>query len=537
MYGYIRDNHQQLSSNPFHTMRNLLFLLLTLVLSFQALHAQRRPDLVYLTDGSVQRVVIRGEDHAKKLLHFNPWEGSRDRMQSRDLDQVHKIVYSYGDERVLNPLSEDADMADDIFGNFDEVEEEFLPVPAVENITLLLSDDTQAQLLDYSWTFDRLKLLRPRRYTNPRRGSRYSYSSRNRAPQWERIDLGYVEGVLLPGRVRLHSIREAQPTINDSTGWVQLRNGLKYAARSIEIRDRNVTFEEYYTRKVFKWEVKDVNYLVWEYQQGAVDFLRPGEAVGDTEIYTRGEEGSTDIEDILGKINNKQASGGKAVKEEKNEEGIKIEGKPADFDPLPFPIQEPSSLLQMEINSRSILNNNQGYALFSSGKKAEDLGDVRQRLDYLFNSKNYQDLRYYPVSGGFILLTPIEKFLDDGSSASWYQRFDIDASLPPKANRNFSERLENISFQKPGFYRMFAVVISDESKTFGLSQTKVSGGENLEAPLLKLRLNSSHKATFMVFEWSQISSGTTAEFKQRGQNKHSTYIHLKKSGLLEEMEK
>ncbi|MCI4667201.1 MAG: hypothetical protein MRZ79_03505 [Bacteroidia bacterium] len=537
-------------------MRISFFLTIVFFLfSFQKLEAQSKPDFLFLIDGTVERVVIRGKNNSRKLIQYTRWNGNKEKIESTDFASIHKIVYSYGTEEVFNASSSDSesdsdeDILDILFGGVDGVEEEEeLAVPDVENSLLLLTDETKTDLVDFSWTANRLKLLRPKRYKRTRRRSRYN-SAYQAIPQWEEIELTYVKGIVLPGKVRLHIISDEMETINDSTGWIELRNGLKYAAQNIEIRDQKVSFEEYYTKKLFQWNASDVNFLVWENKKGGIDFLKPGESSMEGEEGDQGldgdsydtgngsrgvdDDGDSNNEGVIengGGGNGSQGSGGLGNRTNPDLAAFKFEGKPSEFSPIGFPILEPSSILRMRINPTTSSTN----SLFSKGNAANEIGEVKERLAYLFGEKNYQELRYFPIDGGFIMLCPIEKYNSDGSTASFYQRFNV--RLKSERRNNFEDAIKNITFLSSGYYRMFAVAVTDVSKPYGNNpSSNVKGASNINSPTAATPINSKHKITFMVYEWVQVEEGKKATLKERGSNSFSAYNHLSFAGILEKI--
>ncbi|MEO0898709.1 MAG: hypothetical protein AAFY71_20020 [Bacteroidota bacterium] len=520
-------------------MRKYLILLLacTMMTSLSSL-AQSKPDRIILIDGTSQKVVIKGENRDRQKIQYYFWESDPGNMRSVYYRDIHKILYSYGAVREFNPLDEEASVADDIFGDF-ENEESYI-VPDIDNNMLVAVDETQATLLDFSWTKDRLKILRPDHYVRRRR-RRSRYSSSPRIRQWEEVEMDYVKGVVVPGQIMLAPTTDVEGTLNDSTGWIQLLNGLRYAANSIEVRDDKVNFVEYYTRKVFEWNIVDVTSLIWEGGESGLEFIGDGDEFSPGSIFddedvdigfeddpgSRGDEEDT-ISDILSDSNTPENDKQSSAKFKSTN------GKPSFLPPASWPLKEASTQLSMRVNS-SLIPSQSTYSLFPRGKRATTLGDVKKRLDDIIQENDYIDCRYYAIPGGFLMMTPIEKFLKDGSRPTWYERNDVQGEFP--LNAKFPEMVEKLALNDPSNYRMLVFVVTDQEKVYGEAQMHMEGQKDLPASSKLTKVNKNHKVTFMVYEWSQLTRGKSGSYNPRGRHQLAGFTHLDKSGLWELIQK
>ncbi|MEL6135016.1 MAG: hypothetical protein AAFR59_16780, partial [Bacteroidota bacterium] len=142
--------------------------------------------------------------------------------------------------------------------------------------------------------------------------------------------------------------------------------------------------------------------------------------------------------------------------------------------------------------------------------------------------QGYNDLLYFPLEDGFMVMTAMEAFNQDGTPASWATRRQTQASLNP--DLGFSETLDKVSFKKEGRYRFFAIMITKEELNYpnSLDGEELIPTEQLTTALRQQEVTTDHKMYFMVYEWTQRRVGQPAEFQVRGASDLSASLYFDK---------
>jgi HEAT repeat protein len=134
----------------------------------------------------------------------------------------------------------------------------------------------------------------------------------------------------------------------------------------------------------------------------------------------------------------------------------------------------------------------------------------------------------FSVPGGFALLTKVERILEDGTPYPERSRWSQE-KIPPT---NVSDYLEKLFVSKPGNYRSFAIVITDEN-TLTPSDRELplfsQGGMDLPTALGRKSLQGLN-CYALIYSWQRRPGGPpTAE------QKLSALTHIDKSGLLQSL--
>jgi hypothetical protein len=167
------------------------------------------------------------------------------------------------------------------------------------------------------------------------------------------------------------------------------------------------------------------------------------------------------------------------------------------------------------------------------------LGDVQKALvDELKNQAGYEDLRYYSVSDGFALVTPLEEINENGSRKTGDSR---SYAMPMKLGgfnlQNLQAYMKNLFHGKSGLFRLNVFIVSPHP--FRTTTQKVSteqaaewfGQGSISLPFeIKEQLYSSrYLCTVLVYEFEKLDVKPEAYVKFPPLL--SAQTHLKQAGL------
>ncbi|MEO1381836.1 MAG: hypothetical protein AAFV78_01225 [Bacteroidota bacterium] len=467
-------------------------------------------DLLYTINEKVYEVRIIEVNPPSNRVSFLSWDDQKGAMMSLKANQVHKIKYAYGVEQVLTPVDQlNRDGGDEISDLNNRVKAK---VPAVASPTLVFIDESDMQLRHFVWT---------------KEGIEFHGMTGNQ--ELLTVDLENVKTLVLPSERQLMqggSLNRGagQPSANQF-GSVRLRTGLHYAAEKIIISDRYVQFNEFYTKQPFRWEVDDIDRVYWGAGKGSVDFVDNEKlnelAISDTEDLLRSQDqtGTTDISDLFDPTARQTSGRQTAAKKE-------ISGSPSELPTPVWPPVEPTSYADYEVLPGFNPFKKGGWSLFPDRKMRYTLGSAQKKLSLALIDKGYNDLLYFPLEDGFMVMTAMEQFNADGSPATWATRRQTQASVNP--DLSFGETLDEITFKRQGQYRFFAIMVTQEELSYpnNLDGEALIATQQLSPALSQQELTNDHKMYFMVYEWSQRRQGQAAEFQARGASDLSASLYF-----------
>ncbi|MEL6135433.1 MAG: hypothetical protein AAFR59_18900, partial [Bacteroidota bacterium] len=349
-------------------------------------------DLLYTVNDKVYEVRIIEVNPPSNRVSFLSWDDQKGAMMSLKANQVHKIKYAYGVEQVLTPMDQVNRDGSEVDAINDRIKSK---VPAVASPTLVFVDDSDMQLRSFTWTQD---------------GIEFHGMTGNQ--ELLTVDLENIKSLVLPIERQLMQGGSMNRGVGQPSapahGSVRLRTGLHYAAEKISISDRYVQFNEYYTKQPFRWEVKEVDRVFWGKNKGSVDFVDNEKlneiAISDTEDLLRSQDiaATTDISDLFDPTK-RQASGrqSSATKE--------IAGSPSEFPTPTWPPVEPTSYADYEVLPGFINPFKKGsWSLFPDRKQRYNLGNAQKNISLALIDQGYNDLLYFPLEDGFMVMTAME---------------------------------------------------------------------------------------------------------------------------------
>lgn len=103
--------------------------------------------------------------------------------------------------------------------------------------------------------------------------------------------------------------------------------------------------------------------------------------------------------------------------------------------------------------------------------KCQTLGDVNEIILRAIDHCQYDDKSYYPIPGGFALITKIEEMKSDGTSVSGDDRFGL--------NKDESMTLWDWISPRKGYFRFFAFLVTDQDFQATDEELTGEGANNL----------------------------------------------------------
>jgi hypothetical protein len=194
--------------------------------------------------------------------------------------------------------------------------------------------------------------------------------------------------------------------------------------------------------------------------------------------------------------------------------------------PFPWPPPRPSS--RDEIDRKLLV-----------GDASPTLRSVADRLEAALRGAGYEYSFYAVPAGGFALAARLERIDDDGAALGNDRRF-----LPPNAREPFdlSRYLSQLFFAAPGYYRMIALIVTDQpfvADTKALDSNRArslpgSGASALPSSFAERPFGPDHRVFVLIYEFRKgDTDGDVAELEP-GRLPAST--HLSRSGLQRALE-
>lgn len=162
------------------------------------------------------------------------------------------------------------------------------------------------------------------------------------------------------------------------------------------------------------------------------------------------------------------------------------------------------------------------------------LREVERRLVAALQERGYSDKSYYAVPKGFVLVTRIEQFEEDGASKRPPNRWltDVEAERP----NSFGEWLSGLFIPRRGFFRIIVFIVMSEP--FGQSTRTVSRDEaelwvssglnRLAHTIGRLPFTDQYECTVLIYEFEQVGAGYATP---KVPGRFTGQTHLDRSGL------
>jgi len=160
-----------------------------------------------------------------------------------------------------------------------------------------------------------------------------------------------------------------------------------------------------------------------------------------------------------------------------------------------------------------------------------DLGDVDQKLSFALYNAGYTQRSYYPVPGGFAVVTRVEQFANDGSpteNGRWFNEIPVPKSFSLQGYQS------GLFVAPTGHYRVVAFIVTANSLTQpGTSLPKAEealwagGGKTLPSAVASKPLGRA-RCTALVYEFTQESPMHEVKLTPTGL---SAETHLQKSRI------
>ena len=167
-------------------------------------------------------------------------------------------------------------------------------------------------------------------------------------------------------------------------------------------------------------------------------------------------------------------------------------------------------------------------------KHAKQMKDVDALLGSALEKNRYFEKSYYPVPGGFAIVTRIEQIEPDGTSKKGTARWSTDYIQPDEFS--LGAYLRALFTANPGYYRMILFVVT--AVPFTQSGTKLSEDESnnrlkrgynrLPEEIGKQPFSDAIVCTALIYEFER-QQDKTAEL--RSPSRLDARTHLEKSGI------
>jgi len=168
-------------------------------------------------------------------------------------------------------------------------------------------------------------------------------------------------------------------------------------------------------------------------------------------------------------------------------------------------------------------------------KKAKTLADVEKTLRKALYTCGYNDIAYFSVQGGFVLVTRLEQIDDEGfSKKTPYRWISTRIGLTELSLKAYFKAL---FFGNPGYFRIIALVVS--SNPVRRTRKKVekdeamawldSGAFSLPDNFKRKRFTKNYTCTALIYEFKQPESSKNAALLLP--SNHTGNDHLEKSKL------
>jgi hypothetical protein len=165
------------------------------------------------------------------------------------------------------------------------------------------------------------------------------------------------------------------------------------------------------------------------------------------------------------------------------------------------------------------------------------LGDVDRRLTTALLDAGYAGFGYSGVPGGFAIVTPVERFVTDGSALDPTARWST--KLPPLRSFSLTEYIRALFTAESGKFRVLLFVVTDQPFHSDAGRARLSTVETwarqgvnlLPTEVQDQQYTRAHNTTVLVYEFEKVrGSGVTAV--QLEEHTMNAQDHLKSAGIL-----
>jgi hypothetical protein len=168
------------------------------------------------------------------------------------------------------------------------------------------------------------------------------------------------------------------------------------------------------------------------------------------------------------------------------------------------------------------------------------LADVEQTLVTALGSCGYDRRQYYPVPGGFAMVTRLEQINSDGTSKPPPERWACEAQ--PLRRFSLVEYLKALFTAPVGRYRLIVFMVTCEEiaqRDVSLSEDEAmawlgGGTSSLPTEVGKMVYTDQHRCAALIYEFEQANPDELTELKWPGYFEASE--HLAKTGLWGKLE-
>ena len=160
--------------------------------------------------------------------------------------------------------------------------------------------------------------------------------------------------------------------------------------------------------------------------------------------------------------------------------------------------------------------------LVGKGARKFTLGDIQARLESALDRAGYSEKSYFAVPQGFVVVTRLEQFSDNGVPKPGSERWNLEVG--PLKQFSLGEYLAALFNARAGHFRVIAFVVTPLA--FSQSDAAVSreeatlwfgrGANKLPPELAAKEFTAQHYCTALIYEFSKAGPGTEAALKVPG---------------------
>ena len=164
----------------------------------------------------------------------------------------------------------------------------------------------------------------------------------------------------------------------------------------------------------------------------------------------------------------------------------------------------------------------------------QNLGEMNDRLLYALQRCQYDELSYFGLPQGFVLVTSLERFDEDnGQPYPGEERWN--KSLVP-STFSMADYVKALFWGRKGYYRVIAFVFinqsfaaSGEAPDEGVANNWISSGANDLPAVIKNHSSEGFKCTALVYEFELTDQCTNATFLKKA--KKTARTHIERTGI------
>jgi hypothetical protein len=165
------------------------------------------------------------------------------------------------------------------------------------------------------------------------------------------------------------------------------------------------------------------------------------------------------------------------------------------------------------------------------------LGDVDRRLTAALAEAGYAGHGYSGVPGGFAIVTPVERFLPDGSPLDPTSRWST--KLPPLRSFSLGEYIRALFTAESGHFRVLLFIVTDQPFHSDAGRARLStvetwarqGVNTLPTAVEDQDYTRAHNTTVLVYEFEKVRGSGVSQVVLEEQVMNAP-DHLKSSGIL-----